>query len=161
MSTPNFQITSTEGETYWISRSVCVVVFVYAKHKGEWYILANKRGKGTPNFNGYWNCPCGYLDWDETVIQAAQREVYEETGVIVENLRFINYNDKLDEKQNVTFRFKGFTEYEENLSSKGGEENEVEEVKFIKIKDLNKYKWAFNHKYLIKKNMPYERKYLR
>ena len=70
---------NTERE-YWISRSIAVVVFVFAKDVfGETYILAEQRGKGTPDpeYVGKYCVPCGYLDFDETCAQAAQRELIE------------------------------------------------------------------------------------
>ena len=45
-------------------------------------ILLAKRGI-EPRL-GYWNLPCGFLENDETIQQGAKREVYEETGAIVE-----------------------------------------------------------------------------
>ena len=71
---------NTERE-YWISRSIAVVVFLFAKDIfGETYILAEQRGSGTPDpeYIGKYCVPCGYLDYDETIVQAAQRELMEE-----------------------------------------------------------------------------------
>ena len=76
----NFPITH-EGKTYWVSRSMAVACFVFANINNEWRVLANQRGTGAADFNGLWNVPCGYLDFDETTKEAAMREVYEETGV--------------------------------------------------------------------------------
>lgn len=45
------------------------------------YFLANKRGTETPDFQGYWNCPCGYIDFDETEEDAVCREIMEETDM--------------------------------------------------------------------------------
>ena len=59
----NFKITAVEdGKEYWISRSVAVSVFLFVKDKDKLYVLANKRGPGAADFQGLWNCPCGYLD---------------------------------------------------------------------------------------------------
>jgi 8-oxo-dGTP pyrophosphatase MutT (NUDIX family) len=76
----NFPITK-DGKVYWVARNVAVACFVFAPINGEWCVLANQRGKGTPDFQGLWNCPCGYLDYNETTKEAAKREVYEETGI--------------------------------------------------------------------------------
>ena len=70
-----------DGKEYWVARNVAVVCFVFAPINGEWCVLANQRGKGTPDFQGLWNAPCGYLDYNETTKEAAKREVYEETGI--------------------------------------------------------------------------------
>lgn len=38
-----------------------------------------------------------------------------------------------------------------NIKPIGGEDNEVEEVKWIDIRKLNNYKWAFNHNKIIER----------
>ena len=82
----NFSIIDDRtGREYWISRSVAVVGFIYGYDEDEKeYILAVQRGTGTPDpeFVGKWCLPCGYLDYDETLEEALQREVFEETGVL-------------------------------------------------------------------------------
>ena len=155
----NFPI-EVDGKTYWISRAVAVAVFLYAEHNGKLHVLANKRGSGTPDFQGYWNCPCGYLDFDETLKECACREVIEETGVFVApsdlhmmNVNDSNYTPQEAEKQNVTIRFMGLVPYQENLivKDRGGEQNEVSAIRFIPIDDINNYKCAFNHETLIER----------
>lgn len=130
--------------------------FVFSKDKrGNWYILANKRGKGCPDFVGYWNCPCGYLDYDETTKEAIAREVREETGLKINSskfeLSFINDSPINSNKQNVTFRY--FTKIKNfkslATSTVFSEKDEVEEIKWIKITELYNYEWAFNHKNII------------
>lgn len=80
---PNRPIPTPDGETVWVSRSVALVgqVCVYNAHHKQWYVLLVKRGTGTPDFQGYWCLPCGYLDWDETLTEGFLREVFEETGL--------------------------------------------------------------------------------
>jgi len=60
---------------------VGVGVFVIKDNK----ILMGKR-KGAHGL-GTWGLPGGHLEWDETPEQCAEREVLEETGVRVKNLR--------------------------------------------------------------------------
>lgn len=150
----NFPI-EHEGKTYWISRAICVVGFIFCYDDGL-RILANKRGKGTPDFQGYWNVPCGYLDFDETISEACCREIAEETNLIVNpnalKLLSINDNPKLDTRQNVTFRYWTYspTLYKgQTIYAKGAEVDEVEDVKWIRIDELDQYDWAFNHEELI------------
>ena len=40
--------------------------------------------KRTGSYEGAWCIPCGYVEWDEDVRQAAVREIKEETGLEVE-----------------------------------------------------------------------------
>jgi len=159
----NFPIydANTDRE-YWISRAIAVVVFLFAKNKdNEICVLAVKRGKGTPDpeFVGSYCVPCGYLDYDETCKEAALRELKEETGLeeLPSALMLISINDipSSDKRQNVTFRYvinsdSTVEKLEEQFTTNNSEKNEVEDIKFIPISDIDKYKWAFNHNNLIK-----------
>lgn len=160
----NFPIVDAKtGKEYWISRSVTVLTFVIARdEEGHLYILATQRGKGTPDpeYVGAYCLPCGYVDYDETVAEAAVRELKEETGIIIpaNRLTFKNYNDNplSDKRQNITFRFEVWLrgrvqDLEKKLSSRYSEKDEVSDIRFIKLKDIDEYNWAFNHKELIRK----------
>lgn len=160
----NFPITVESGEltgqTFWISRAVAVTGCIFTKLNGQWCVLANKRGEGTPDFQGYWNMPCGYLDFDETTKEAVIREVYEETGVVVnpEYLHFWTFNDAIDSnRQNVTFRYYALIDDNQpgliSVSTgrdRGGEANEVEAIAWIPVDNINNYEWAFNHADIIR-----------
>lgn len=148
------------GKTLWHSRAIAVASFIFAKGKDDrWYVLADKRGEGTPDFQGLWNCPCGFLDFNETCAQAASRETYEETGIPLDPsyFRFVSLNDDPvdSNNQNVTVRHKVvITENTiEELTPRIttlGEKNEVADVRWIPINDIDKYEWAFNHDKLLK-----------
>lgn len=145
-----------EGKTYWISRNMAVACFVFTAIGGDWFVLANKRGENTPDFQGMWNAPCGYLDFDETTAQAAMREVYEETGVKLNKVNFWMFNDAVDEnRQNVTFRYYAiipnpqFANITKQTRERGGEEGEVSKISWIPLSEISKHQWAFNHDKLI------------
>lgn len=113
-------------------------------------------GIGTPDFQGMWNMPCGYLDFDETTKEAVIREVYEETGVLVppSYLHFWSFNDLPTQNlQNVTFRYYALLDYpipgNFSIGELGGEKDEVADIKWIRIRDIGNYQWAFNHKEII------------
>lgn len=138
----------------WFSRSMATALFVFCKDKeGITHVLASERGKGTPDFQGYWNCTCGYLDFNETTKQCALRELKEETGVEIneKDMEFIGYEDSPKANhQNVTFRFgalvKDKTIDEFTFSKKDNEKNEVGQILWIPITDIDKFEWAFGHK---------------
>lgn len=151
------------GETEWVARNIAALVMIIGYNKkGKPYVLANKRGPKTPDpeFRGCWCMPCGYLDYNETIKEAAVREVFEETGVKlnIHNLIlfYINDNPNDDKRQNVTFRYR-YTIKENiediNLTSKNSEEEEVSSIKWIPIDDIDNYKWAFNHDKIIKEEV--------
>lgn len=124
---------------------------------GKWCVLANKRGEGTPDFQGMWNMPCGYLDFDETTAQAVIREVYEETGVKLnpDFLHFWCFNDSpTQNRQNVSFRYYALVDAQPGSISvgtgndRGGEEDEA--IGWIPVDSIGKYEWAFGHDAIIK-----------
>lgn len=157
----NFPV-KVDGKEYWISRSVAVAVSIYTFIDGKLCILANKRGTGLPNHAGQWNVISGYIDYDETLEQACYREVFEETGLNIKGLelRRMDIEDSpLREGQVILFRYIGFyydKETKVTLTNKYSEPNEVEEIKFIPIKDLKKYEWTSkNHMEKIKEYANY------
>lgn len=138
----------------WFSRSIAAAIFVFCRDKeGDLYVLASERGKGAADFQGYWNCPCGYLDFSETVKQCAMRELYEETGISVpeECVYFVSYEDKPSaNRQNVTFRFGVYDssktiEQLSDFSKENNEEDEVGEIAWIPVSEIGSRQWAFNH----------------
>ena len=152
-------IDKNTGREYWISRSVTVVTFVFGYDKYEQeYILAEQRGSGTPDpeFRGCWCMPCGYVDFDETIEEAASREVFEETGVQINpndwDILSINSDPESDKRQNITVRLEAVVDNEIErikLTSKYSELDEVSDLKWIRTDDIDNYKWAFNHLELI------------
>lgn len=155
----NFPIKDVDGNEWWISRSIAVTGCIFTFLNGKWCVLANKRGEGTPDFQGMWNMPCGYLDFNETTAEAVIREVYEETGIKVnpDHLHFWKFNDSpTQNRQNVSFRYYALVDAQPgNISvgtgnDRGGEEDEVEAIGWIPIDSIDKYKWAFGHDNIIK-----------
>jgi 8-oxo-dGTP pyrophosphatase MutT (NUDIX family) len=139
----------------WYSRSIATALFVFCKNKkNQWCVLASERGEEAADFKGFWNCPCGYLDFDETTKDCARRECFEETGVDINSslITFVSYEDDpvTANRQNVTFRF--YAKVEDKLtedftfSKKNNEGLEVGRISWIPIEDIDNYKWAFGHK---------------
>lgn len=80
----NELVTIKDGRKIWNSRSCAVTSIVIIEvarpfRKNKYFLLTGVRGKNTPDFQGYRSCPCGYLDWDESLKEAAVRETWEET----------------------------------------------------------------------------------
>lgn len=163
----NWIVTAQEdGKQYWISRAmaVCVIVVTANPDDGKYYFLVEKRGPGCPDFVGAYCNPCGYLNWDETLAEACTRELYEETGLDFRGLEQlmmlwkIKDDPKDNSRQNVTVRYLVMTSYEEltqrELSyateERGGEKDEVSELKVIGEDEIDNYPWAWNHGELLK-----------
>lgn len=138
----------------WFSRSMATAIFVFCKDSdGDWCVLASERGAEAADFVGKWNCPCGYLDFNEDTKHCAIRECFEETGVEIpiSSLCFMSYEDNpiTANRQNVTFHFGALISdkvtSDFTFSKKNNEGEEVGEIKWIKVDDIDGYQWAFNH----------------
>lgn len=142
----------------WFSRSMATAIFVYCKDAdGDWCVLSSVRGEEAADFRGFWNCTCGYLDFDETMKDCAMRELYEETGLLIDEdiVKLIGIEDSPEaNRQNVTARFAAFIEDavtdDFTFSKAHNEGEEVGEIKWIKLADVDNYMWAFNHDKRIK-----------
>lgn len=162
----NWSYTITEGEhkgkTLWSGRYCAVSAFVFVLYKDDWKVLVNKRGKGTPDFQGMWNAPCGFLEADEDSRYGCSREVFEETGVVVKPFLFkpcyVETDPDFCNNGNVTIRHYAICDYYDifasktttNSESRGGAHDEVDDIKWLSIKDIDNYQWAFDHNYTIK-----------
>lgn len=87
---------------------------------------------------------------------AVCREIMEETGYVItpEVPKFVEVETSPKaNKQNITLRYTALVPYKllSQVKPIGGEDNEVEEVKWIDIRKLNNYKWAFNHNKIIER----------
>lgn len=65
------------GKVYYRNPAVGVAVIVAESGK----VLLVRR---TGSYAGLWCIPCGYVEWDEDVREAAMREFFEETGLEVQ-----------------------------------------------------------------------------
>ena len=139
----------------WYSRSVAVGLFLFSKDKnGKWYVLACQRGSGAESEIGKWNCPGGFIDFDESIYKAAVRECFEETGIIeyVENIHIAGIQSNFFEsnRQTISIRFycvseKDVEELNTKISFLHNEKNECKCIKFIPLDEIFNYEWAFNH----------------
>lgn len=129
-------------------------------------ILLGKRGtfQGKPILeSGKWSLIGGFLDRDETLIQGVTREVKEETGYVITNVRpfYIvdNPNRRNDvDRQNVKFTFladigsEDIIKNEETTELKWFDINELpldSEIAFDFADDLNLYKRYLKEKFPI------------
>lgn len=138
MSRPNKCIKDENGKEQWISRSTVVipVVFKLNEHTGDIYTLVEKRGPAVSH-TGEWCCPCGYIDWDETLEEACQREVREETGLNL-NLKNIVFttvaSNPKSSNQSIDLWYMCWTEDGQDFDlSKVETSDEILDVKWLKV----------------------------
>ena len=138
MSRPNKCIKDENGNEQWISRSTVVipVVFRLDEKTGDIYTLVEKRGPAVSH-PGEWCCPCGYIDWDETLEEACQREVREETGLNL-NLKNIMFtavaSNPKSSNQSIDLWYMCWTEDGQDFDlSKVETSDEILDVKWLKV----------------------------
>ena len=98
-----------------------------------------------------WNCTCGFLEADETAEGGCNRETYEETGYIIPpsefNLVGVETDPAVCNNGNVTLRYVAILDKPPIKGMPiGGEKDEVDEVKWIPLTEIDNYVWAFNHR---------------
>lgn len=157
-------VKTVDGREIWVSRSVAVTVCIVVECEGKPYILVNQRGSGAPDYAGYWNLPCGYLDYDETTSEAAMREVWEECGVNslellkVADLEFFSQPWDVsslprENRQNVTIHH-GLHAHLAQLppvSNANCEPDETADIRWLPLSEVDTLQYAFNHRERIAK----------
>ena len=81
----NERVTLPDGRVVFLSRSAAVVGCILCVNNDNISVLMVERGDKVDN-SGKWCMPCGYLDWDESLKEAVLRELFEETGLTIDQL---------------------------------------------------------------------------
>lgn len=108
-------------------------------------ILLTKRNHEP--FKGHWCIPGGHIDFGEEPEQAIKREVKEETGLTVTDLKFFGHYSEIYKEINwhaVALVFICKTEGEVKIDPK-----EVKEYKWFDKKEALQQKLAFEHKKIL------------
>lgn len=95
--------------------------------------------------SGKWGLLGGFMDRDETLIECAKREIYEESGYEVKDIYLFRINDDpgrpMEDRQNVDFIFVATAGVQ-----KGTFDEEVRELKWFDLSALpQKSQIAFDH----------------
>ena len=76
----------------WPRASVTADAVLFAERDGQTYVLLIQRGNEP--YKGCWAFPGGFLEMDETVARCAERELEEETGIVLTGLQLVGiYSD--------------------------------------------------------------------
>ena len=150
----NFSI-MRNGEEYWVSRSSTVSLYVFCKDSsGKWNVLVSQRGENT-KWGGKWNVVAGFLDYGETLEQAAARECFEECGVNIEGAKLINCganSEKLEGSVNHKFAcildgvIDQYPPSMKNCEGYGTEAQEVQNVSWVPVAAVGKLNMARSQK---------------
>lgn len=153
----NEPIILPDGTKFYRNRGIGVVMLAFIKINRKFHVLCNKRGARTSEAALLWNLPSGYLDWDESGEDAAVRETLEECGIdiplpLVHEVE--HSTSPKENRQNIIFRYlailpSSFSKIP--LIPNDPEEDEVREVKWIPIDEINNYNFAWNQLETIKR----------
>lgn len=139
------------GQELWYSRSLACanVILRYDSADQTVEVLAVKRGQGCEFNKGKWNVPGGFIDFDEDAKQCVIRETFEETGISLPSNQVMFQvldTEPVGQRQTMiavhSAVFPKLTTKDWKFSTENAEPNEVEEIKWIDLKDLNKYNWC-------------------
>ena len=76
----------------WPRASVTADAVLFAEKDGQKYVLLIQRGNDP--YKGYWAFPGGFLNMHETVARCAERELEEETGIVLTGMQLVGiYSD--------------------------------------------------------------------
>jgi len=112
---------------FWQNPVVGVAVIVLQND----HIVLARRARGV--YKGTWCIPCGYVEYDEDVRQAAQREFQEETGLLVEvgEVYAVHSNFHNPASHSVGIWFRGTV-----LSGTLRPDDDVDQVAYIPLRHL-------------------------
>ena len=78
----------------WPRASVTADAVLFAEKDGLLYVLLIQRGNEP--FKGCWAFPGGFLEMDETVARCAERELEEETGIVLTDMQLVGIYSDVD-----------------------------------------------------------------
>ncbi|MCZ6873776.1 MAG: NUDIX hydrolase [bacterium] len=115
------------GFVFWQNPAVGVAVIILDGDR----VVLGRRSRGV--YQGAWCIPCGYVEYDEEVRLAAQREFQEETGLVVEvgEVYAVHSNFHNPAMHTVGIWFRGVV--------KGGAlqpDDDLDEVAYVALRDL-------------------------
>ena len=153
MSRANKCLKDENGNDVWISRSnvVIPIVFKMNEETGDIFTLVEKRGSAVSH-TGEWCCPCGYIDWDETLEEACHREVKEETGLDLDmdKIVFVNVDTNIYTKnQTIDHWYMCWADGKDFDLSKVETKDEILDLKWLKVAKVElKRKFFFEKLYM-------------
>ncbi|KAF0237333.1 MAG: 7 8-dihydro-8-oxoguanine [Prolixibacteraceae bacterium] len=108
--------------TYNYPRAALTVdAIVFARVENEYFILLIERGHGP--FKNKWALPGGFIEMDETLETACKRELFEETGLKVEQMIQFKTYDAIDrDPRHRTISVVYFAELNEKKEVKGADD---------------------------------------
>ena len=127
--------------------AVTVDIIIFTKEKNDIYVLLIQRSN--PPFENMWAFPGGFVEINETLENAAKRELEEETKISgVELKQFYTFDavDRDPRQRTISVVFTGYVPSKDIFYSAADDANNV---KWVRIKEIDEL--AFDHKEILQK----------
>jgi len=125
--------------------AVTVDSVVFSRFHDDWKVLLIRRGN--PPFKDCWAFPGGFVEMDEKLVDSAERELEEETGLTgipLEQFRAYGDPGRDPRGRNIGVIFYGFTNSEKSFAKAG---DDAAEAKWFNIKHFPAL--AFDHEIIL------------
>lgn len=103
--------------------------------------------RGVEPDKGLWGTPGGYVEWDESVEDTVKREVKEETGLTVTNVRLVEVLSKPERHPKQVINILYLVEVDDGQPVA---DDDVDDVKWFNLNDLPE-KMALDHEQSVKR----------
>jgi 8-oxo-dGTP diphosphatase len=126
-------------------------ILLYDKKEKEFLLIKRKNEP----FKDWWALPGGFVNIDETILQAAKRELLEETGINCDELQITLIPSIVMDKVDRDPRYRTVTRvFVGNCNSKTIKvvpNDDAIEFKWVKLSEIDMILFAFDHKEIIEK----------
>ena len=126
------------------SITVDIVIFSEFSDENKKFILIKRKNKP---FKDYWAIPGGFVEYGETVENAATREANEETGIEIELKRLFDVYSKYDRDPRGHFITIVYLATGNTNDMKAG--SDAEDTRLCSFEDLSSLKIAFDHEKIL------------
>lgn len=113
-------------------------------------ILLGKRKKNAPYYPDIWGLPGGLIDYKESSIETAKREIKEELGINIKITKKSNNIYEIFPSKECPFQTINIVYYA-TTNEKPRPKSETQEVKWFTPSEVKKIKLAYNHMEILKK----------
>ena len=125
--------------------AVTVDIILFTNETDPKVLLIERKN---PPFQGQWAFPGGFIEPDETLEDAAKRELKEETGMIINNLeQFKTYSEPYRDPRGRTISTVFYAKITADLASKASAGDDAAKADWFLLEKLSNL--AFDHQKII------------